>query len=93
MIAHITRSEWLWNSTCQHLHTKTKAIIKKNVTIAFFNEKEWLYLEADALGVGLRESLLHVRDGIHFPRNKAAGQYSASANSIPKQKSGQDQNM
>ena len=39
--------------------------------MAFYNEKELLYLEVDALGLGLRASLLQVRAGMWFQRNEA----------------------
>ena len=39
--------------------------------MAFYNEKEQLYLETDVSGVSLRASLLPVRDKMWLPRNKA----------------------
>ena len=39
--------------------------------MAFYNEKEQLYLEADAFGVSQAVSLLQVRDGIQYRRNEA----------------------
>ena len=51
--------------------TQPKNIIKKNATMAFYNLKEQLFLETDMLGVGLGARLLHMRDGMQFPRNKA----------------------
>ena len=42
-----------------------------DATMAFYNEKEQLYLWTDTSGVGFRASLLQVRDGVWFPRNKA----------------------
>ena len=41
------------------------------LTMAFYNEKEQLYPEADMSGVGLGASLLQVRGGMQFPRNGA----------------------
>ena len=38
--------------------------------MAFYNKKEQLYWETDALGVSLRASILHARDGVWFPRNE-----------------------
>ena len=59
------------HSTYQHLYLSTKAIIKKDDTIAFYNEKAQLYLETDVLAMGLWASLLQVRDGMWFPRKEA----------------------
>ena len=39
--------------------------------MAFYNEKEELYLETDVLGVSLRASFLQVRDGKWFPKDEA----------------------
>ena len=39
--------------------------------MTFYNEKEQLPLETDALGVGPRTSLLQVKDGIWFPKTEA----------------------
>ena len=36
------------HSTYQHMYDRTKAIIKQDATIAFYNEKEWLHVERDA---------------------------------------------
>ena len=36
-----------------NLYNRTKNIIKKNVTMAFYNEKKQFYLETDVLGVWL----------------------------------------
>ena len=38
--------------------------------MAFYNEKEQLYIERDVSGVGLVASLLQVRDGILFQKSK-----------------------
>ena len=39
--------------------------------MTFNSGKELLYLEMDVLGVSLGAGLLHVRDGMQFPRNEA----------------------
>ena len=49
---------------------QSKNIIKKNVTMVFYNEKEQLYLQTDVLDVSWGVSLIQVRDGMHFPRNE-----------------------
>ena len=46
-------------------------IIKRNVTMSFYNEKEQLYLETDTSGEGAGTSLLQGRDGMWFLRNEA----------------------
>ena len=58
----------------QHIpshYDKQKATIKKDASMAFCYEKEQLYLEIDALGVGAGTSLLQVRGGMQFPRTEA----------------------
>ena len=42
----------------QTLYDRAKNIMKKNVTMAFYNEYEQLYQETDASGVGLGASPL-----------------------------------
>ena len=37
-----SKSEWMWNNTYQQLFDKAKAIIIKDATTKFFNEKERL---------------------------------------------------
>ena len=32
-----SKSEWMWNSSYQHLYDKAKAIIKNNATMTFYN--------------------------------------------------------
>ena len=39
------RYEWTWNNTYQNLNDRTNTSIKKDTAIAFYNEKEQLYLE------------------------------------------------
>ena len=64
-----------------NLYNRDKNIIKKNATMAFYKEEEQLYLETDMLGVGLRASLLEMRDVMQFSRNEAPKQCSTAANS------------
>ena len=64
----------MWMDLQQHLLQpiqQSQNIIKKNATMVFYNEKEQLYLETDASGVGLGASVLHMRDRMWFPRNEA----------------------
>ena len=44
--------------------------IKRNMTMAFYNGKEQLYLETDALDVSLGASLLQGKGELQFPRIK-----------------------
>ena len=44
----------------------------KGVSMAFFNEKEQLYLETDVSGVSLKATLLQARDGMQFPKDEAS---------------------
>ena len=66
------KSEWTWNRTYQNLYAREKAAMKIAATMVFCNDKEQLYLETDVLGVGLKTSLLQVRDGRQFPGDKAS---------------------
>ena len=50
---------------------KAKTINEYNVTTVLYNEKQQLYLEADALGVDPSARLLQVWDRIWFQMNKA----------------------
>ena len=52
-------------------YTRAKAIIKMNMTMAFYNEKEQLYIEGDILSAGLGPNPLQMRDSMSFPRNEA----------------------
>ena len=38
--------------------------------MVFYNEKKQLYLEIDALGIGIGTSLLQVKDEMQFPMDK-----------------------
>ena len=53
-----------------NLFARDRNIIKNNATMAFYNEKEQLYLETNALRVAPGAGFLGVREGIQFPRNK-----------------------
>ena len=65
------KSEWTWNNTNQKLYDRAKSLIKIDTSMAFYNEKQQLYLETDMLDVGLRASLLQVMDWLHFQNNDA----------------------
>ena len=62
---------WAWNNTCQNLYHGAKIFIKKNATVAFYNDKQQLCSKTNASGVSLGESLLQVRDGMQFQRHEA----------------------
>ena len=62
-----------------------KNIMKKNMTIAFVNEKN-NYTYRDSSGVGLGVSLSEVRDGMQFQRNETpnnAGRWPIAFKSRP----------
>ena len=52
-----------WKNTYQVLYNRTKNIIKKNVTMAFYNEKKIYIYKTDASGIDLVASLLQQRRG------------------------------
>ena len=52
------------------LYDRAKNINKKNVTMAFYKEKQQLYLVTDASAVSAGASLLQVREGMWFPRSE-----------------------
>ena len=59
------KTDWTWNSMYQELYEKQKAIIKDDVCMKFYNEKELPYLETDALGVALGQDF-HKGDSLWF---------------------------
>ena len=56
----------------QVLYNKAKVITRNDAWIKFLNEKEPLYSETDASGVGLGAGLLLIWDSLQFPQDKAA---------------------
>ena len=65
-------------------YMRAKNVIKKNVTTAFFNETEQLYLETDALGVWLGKD--SAREGQNVvPKELSTRQCSAATNSFCQQ--------
>ena len=62
------KSEWTWNITYKNLYKRPKSITRKYVSMAFYSDKEQLYLETDALGVSLTASFPQVWDGMWFPK-------------------------
>ena len=50
---------------------KAETVIKKNAAMAFYSQKEQLYLETNALGVSLGAGLVQVRDRPQYPKNDA----------------------
>ena len=55
---------------------QSKAIIKKDVAMAFCNKKEQLYQETYAFCVGFIVRFLQVRDRAQFPRIEAPDKFS-----------------
>ena len=74
------------NSTYQYLYDRGKYIIKRDMTTAFYNEKEQLHLERDVLDVDHRASLLQARNGMQFPRNEAPNNAALWSKAFCKQK-------
>ena len=66
-----SNTKWSWHKTYQHLYEKFQAIIKKNATMTFYNQKEQQYLETYLSGLSLTATLLQMRDSMWCPRNKA----------------------
>ena len=54
----------------QKLYKEVRAIIKDNVCMNFYNEKEPIYLETDAKGVRVGAGLLQGRNSLQFPQDK-----------------------
>ena len=49
------------------MYNKAKTLIKKDTYINFYNKRELLYLETNALGIGFGVVLLKVRDRMNSP--------------------------
>ena len=69
------KTEWTWNADDQKLFNKASFIIKADTCMKFYNKTKPLYLETDALGVGLGTSLLQTRNGTSHPRDMAPDKY------------------
>ena len=54
-----------WNKTYKELYDKTNSLIEEDISMKSYNEKEPLYLETDAVGVGFGACLLQARDGMN----------------------------
>ena len=65
------KTEWTWNSMHQDLCEEARAVIKDNISMKFYNEKETLYLEPDASSVGPGAEFLQARDSLWFPWDEA----------------------
>ena len=53
---------WTWNTSYQQMFDNAKSIIKADVCMEFYNNSRPLYLETDALGIGLGAALLQLCD-------------------------------
>ena len=60
----------MWNQIYDELYNKVKVIIKKHGCMKFYNEKESLYLDSNASGVGLGAELLQVKNWMKCPHHK-----------------------
>ena len=65
------KCEWKWNDKYQYLNDRAKSILEKDASIAFYSDREQLYLEW-CVGCRSRSSSLQVRDWMWFPRNEAS---------------------
>ena len=57
----------------QVIYDKAKSLIKADVCMKFYDETKPLYLESDALWIGLGATLLQTRDGTTCPKDIAPG--------------------
>ena len=85
------KSRWTWNNVYQKLYDRALSLIKKDMSMAFYNEKEHYSLETKALHVNLIASLLQVKDEMLFPKykesdNMACGQKHSQVRPWPVQK-------
>ena len=55
----------------QELYEKARTIIKNDAYMKFYNEKELLYLETDASGVGLGAGVLQARHSLQLSQYEA----------------------
>ena len=54
----------------QNMFDKTKAIIKEDACMNFYDETKMLYAETNVSGVGLGAALLQTKSGTSCPRDK-----------------------
>ena len=66
------KTEWTWNATYQKMFDKTKAIIKEDAYMKFYDETQPLHIKTDASWVGLGAALLQTRRNTNYHRNKAS---------------------
>ena len=50
---------------------KVKSLKRKDASMAFYKEKEQLYIQAKTMGVNVITGLLQGRDRIGFPKDEA----------------------
>ena len=58
---------WTYDEPCNTV----KAIIKENVCVKFYNEKEQLYLEVNMYAPDLGAGLLQAKEGMNYPCEEA----------------------
>ena len=54
---------WTWKASFLALFNKAKLLIKSDMCMKFYDDTKLLYLETDALGVGLSAALLQISKG------------------------------
>ena len=62
------KTEWMWNATYQKMFDNSKAIIKEDACMEFYDETKPLYIETDASEVGLGAALLQTRSNTNCHR-------------------------
>ena len=77
----LIKAEWLWKKMYQDLCDMAKKTVKQVACMRFYFTSKALYLEVDASGIGLRDRLLQVGEGMNcghvvVPDNAALHQTS-----------------
>ena len=64
------KAEWMWNATYQKMFEETKAVIKEDACMKFYDKTKLLYIKTDVSGVGLEAALLQTRDNMSCHREE-----------------------
>ena len=63
------KNGWMWNNIHQKLCARENHSSRKSCPQHSTTRKKQLYLETDAPGASIRESLLQTSDGMQFPKD------------------------